>query len=128
MLTACLHNEYNYQKKIESWEGRTESDLIARWGEPHQILKSTASNQIKIFEYVAIKMYNAENNVNYSEEEAKSLDIIDGEGYIKKQYETANQAYHFERCATWFQINKKGLITQTRFKGKLCKSMPFIKP
>lgn len=123
ILSGCLKTEYAYERKVFAWKGKKAADLIEEWGAPSKIHKTTGKGG-DLYEYLVIKMYDKNGQVNYLTEERKSLELDGDEGYINKQYRAENRTYRYERCFTWFQLDEKQMITQVWYKGSLCKSLP----
>lgn len=99
-LSGCATTA-NYQEAMESWLGKSEEELVTKWGAPQSVY--TLSNNKKILSYIEDLGGSARTNVSYG---------------------TAYTTYSQHTCKTDFVLDTSGQIESFKFEGNSCKSFP----
>ena len=111
VLFGCATTE-NYKKKVDSWVGAKESDLVASWGTPDSFyeadgLRYLTYNSISSGYVAGIPSRTTTNYIN-------------GKAYTNTIAGTSGYSYS-NSCSTTFTVTNK-VITNWKFKGNDCKS------
>jgi len=115
MLTGCATTK-NYQLAVNSWQGANENQLFGVWGYPNRIQKLPNGHRLLLYRthyrgrypivtipgYTSVRTQNNQTMVN------SQPSMVSGGGSYDLQ------------CVTWFEVNRKGVILQGRFRGNNC--------
>jgi hypothetical protein len=120
-LLASCETTTAYNNKLNKWVGKSESDLIAAWGEPDSVFKLGQSQQIityvknsEVIIPAEETLYNPDFNSTdtlyapFSYQEDFALPISTSDGYVVDNI-----------CQTSFHI-KDGIVQSWQWKGNDC--------
>ena len=114
-LSACATTA-NYQRKVNNWQGNSIQALTQAWGYPDVAVKLPNGNTV--YMYSREQRYSVPThpmapatiiNVGGKSAYASSFNGVVATGQTVSRY-----------CRTWFEVNRKGIIVNSRFQGNNC--------
>ena len=115
LLSGCA-TRANYSRAVVSWKGAVSSKLTDAWGYPDRIKSLVNGHKLYV----------------YRREERGQLPVVMTPGYTSVQTRdglttvtsmpptmSGGGSYDL-RCNTWFEVNRRGRIVKTRFRGNNC--------
>ena len=117
LLTGCA-TAAKYQAQVDRWKGHNVNDLIQAWGPPDTTFKMPNGNI-----YYSYRVHNISNLPTYYVPGSTSVSEHKGKTYVTSSggYQTGGGTIE-TNCTTSFQVNKKGTIVATHFRGNACVS------
>ena len=115
-LVVCgCATEQNYATAVSSWEGATSQQLTKVWGYPDE---KTSHNGNTLYLYRS-----HEKGKNPVTTIPGSTSVVTDDGstkvYSTPSYSYGGGTYSLD-CSTWFEIDPKGVIVQTSYRGNNC--------
>lgn len=115
LLAACA-TQQNYAMTVSSWHGQAQQQLYRVWGYPDQIEKLPTGNNLLIYRQVEHG-----SNPVYTTPGSTTVQTNSSGTYINSTqgYTSGGGSYYYS-CTTWFELDSKGNIVNTSFRGNNC--------
>lgn len=112
MVSGCA-TEGDYRKIVDSWVGKSDKELVHRWGYPKDQIIAPDKNVVYIYHKSRLLNYTQYYYTNYGNM---------GYGGYGNSNETGSTTQTINlNCTTWFEVDKKTQkIVNVAFKGNLC--------
>jgi hypothetical protein len=116
LLSGCA-TEQNYAIAVHSWRGGDQNALYRVWGYPNSIETLPNGHPLLIYKQ-------SQHGVNPVYSNPGNTTIVNnpnGTTYIASTPTTISGGGSYDyHCTTWFELDKKGTIVGTNFRGNNC--------
>lgn len=116
MLIGCLTTT-SYQQSLAHWNGTNIQSLIKSWGSPDAAMKTANGNTVYMFSRE--QLYTVP-----TQQMAPGTILHTGSGStyassFNEFFAPGGQTVS-RYCRTWFEVNRQGIIINSRFQGSNC--------
>lgn len=119
LLVGC-QTTTNYAAAVDSWQGQHANALAHSWGKPNKIVKQKQGKQQWIY---YARSRDVMPTLNATPPQVSRVRTISGNMGLAHHHPITTKVSQNNAafsCATTFDINSKGLITNTHFQGAHC--------
>ena len=115
LLAGCA-TQQNYALAVASWRGARVAQLQQVWGYPNRIMKIRSGHKLYVYRthihgrtpVITMPGYTSVSSSNNTTTIYQSSPTISG-----------GESYDLS-CTTWFEINTRGVVVNSRFRGNDC--------
>ena len=116
LLSACATQQY-YANAVHSWQGASQEEVYRVWGYPNRVQRLPNGHKVLVYHeeergrnpiYATPATTSVETKANGATKVYATGGSIAGDG-----------SYDY-RCTTWLEINHKGRVVNTSFRGNNC--------
>ena len=116
LLSACATQQY-YSNAVNSWVGADQEQVYRTWGYPDKIQRLPNGHKV-------LRYHDEEHGRDpiYSTPASTSVQTkSDGSTHIYTTGGSISGGGTFDyKCTTWFEIDRKGRVVNTSFRGNNC--------
>jgi hypothetical protein len=116
LLASCATQQY-YAATINTWQGANQEQVYRTWGYPNKIRKLPNGNKLLIYrerEQGSEPVFAIPGTTTVEQGRRGHTRVVTTQGTI-----SGGGSYDL-RCTTWFELNKKGRVVNTSFRGNNC--------
>jgi len=116
LLAACATQQY-YANTVTSWNGADQEQVYQTWGYPNRIQRLPNGHRVLVY-------HQEERGRNPVFSTPASTSVETTPGGATRVFTTGGSisgggTYDY-KCTTWFELNRKGRVINTTFKGNNC--------
>lgn len=114
-LFACATTQ-NYQKALSSWQGASINQLVRVWGYPTKESRAPSGNKLYIYHF-------EQKGRNPIYKTGPTTNVVKNGEHITVSTHSGvlSGGGTFDyKCVTWVEVNGKGVIVNTAFRGNNC--------
>lgn len=113
LLAGCATTA-NYQQSLNRWQGAQAQDLVKAWGNPDSSIRLQSGNTI--YMYMRKQLYSRPVTPPMPTFTVTGTPVYNM-GFANAYAGTQTLSLY---CRTWFEMNNKNVIINTRFEGNNC--------
>lgn len=116
LLSACATQQY-YSNAVHSWQGASQEQVYRVWGYPNQVQRLPNGHKVLVY-------HEEERGRNPIFSTPATTSVETKSDGTTRVYTTGGSisgggSYDY-RCTTWFEIDHKGRVVNTSFRGNNC--------
>lgn len=116
LLSACATQQY-YANAVHSWQGASQEQVYRVWGYPNRIQRLPNGHKLLVYkeeERGRNPIYSTPATTSVQTKADGTTDVYTTAGSI-----SGGGSYVY-KCTTWFELNRKGQVVNTSFRGNNC--------
>ena len=116
LLSACATTRY-YANAVNSWQGASEKQVYRVWGYPNKVMDLPNKHKVLVYheeERGFDPIYSSPSNTEVTLDTSGNTKVFSYGGRV-----SGGGSYDYQ-CTTWFELNKKGRVVNTKFRGNHC--------
>lgn len=123
LISACTtahsknsNSNNNYDQTVQNWRGKSVSQLIARWGQPNQLIKTAKGHSFYAYTTESYKSYPQPPSPPYVMSVGKNNRAV-----ITKMPTIPEGSEKLSlQCLAVFEVDSRGVIVGTQTDGNAC--------
>lgn len=116
LLASCATQQY-YAAAVDTWQGASQEQVYRTWGYPKKVRKMPNGNKLLVYsdhEHGREPVYTTPGTTTVVQGRHGRTRVVTTDSTI-----SGGGTYNL-RCTTWFEINPKGHVVNTSFRGNNC--------
>ncbi len=116
LLSACATQQY-YANAVHSWQGASQEEVYRVWGYPKRIQRLPNGHKVLVYheeERGRNPIYSTPATTSVQTKSDGTTNVYTTAGSI-----SGGGSYDY-KCTTWFELNHKGQVVNTNFRGNNC--------
>ena len=115
LLAGCATEQY-YANAVRSWSGARDKQLFRAWGYPDHMQRLPRGHHLYVYRHHATGSYPTVVTPGYT-----TIQTAGDTTYVSSTptIYSGGGVYNLN-CTTWFELNTKGVIVNTSYRGNDC--------